>query len=741
MESNLESDVQAAKIVDLEGQVAAIGRSQAVIEFDLQGNILIANQNFLDALGYRLDEIQGKHHSLFVEPHYARSDAYRDFWSDLRQGRFASGEYKRLGKGGKEVWIRATYNPIFDRQGKPMKVVKYATDITAEKLKAADVAGQLAAIGKSQAVIEFDLDGTILGANQNFLSAMGYTLEEVQGRHHSLFVEPEYAASADYRAFWQRLRSGQFDSGVYKRRARGGKEIWIQASYNPILDANGVPFKVVKYATDVTAQKVQAADYSGQLEAIGKSQAVIEFELDGTIVTANQNFLDALGYRLEEIRGKHHRMFVEPGYARGEDYRRFWSDLAQGRYCSGEYLRIGKDGREVWIQAAYNPILDLNGRPFKVVKYATDITSQKKAQRETERLVAELQRVIESLASGDLTHTMGGSFEGAFALLKEQMNKTIDTLRSTVQGMEQASTAIRSAASDISEGNSNLNRRTQDQSSALEETASSLEEMTATVKQNAANATQAKQLAAGARELAEKGGQVVESAVTAMSAITESSKKVADIIGVIEQIAFQTNMLALNAAVEAARAGDQGRGFAVVAAEVRNLAQRSASAAKEIKGLIQDSREKVDQGAKLVNHSGETLAEIVRSVKKVSDVVGEISAASDEQATGIDQINAAVAQMDKSTQQNAAMVEEAAAAAETMSDQAVSLSELVGFFNVEAEAEPEPARAGNGRNGGRTTSKNRRPARVRRSPSVRPPAPSADDGFESWAPARTSPKA
>jgi methyl-accepting chemotaxis protein len=313
-------------------------------------------------------------------------------------------------------------------------------------------------------------------------------------------------------------------------------------------------------------------------------------------------------------------------------------------------------------------------------------------------------RAVEALAKGDLTSEVEGEFKGEFATLKDQLNGSMSTLRSLVAQINESAQAISTASSDISEGNANLNKRTQEQSSALEQTSASLEELTATVKQNAANATQANQLAAGAREAAEKGGQVVGAAVGAMTAITESSKKVADIIGVIEQIAFQTNMLALNAAVEAARAGDQGRGFAVVAAEVRNLAQRSAAAAKEIKGLIQDSAEKVDQGAKLVNRSGETLQEIVGSVKKVSDIVGEINAASDEQATGIDQINSAVTQMDKSTQQNAAMVEEAAAAAESMNEQARSLAELVTFFKVDdarapvakgpskAKPEREPAR-------------------------------------------------
>jgi methyl-accepting chemotaxis protein len=373
--------------------------------------------------------------------------------------------------------------------------------------------------------------------------------------------------------------------------------------------------------------------------------------------------------------------------AQSDGYREFWRRLNEGQYEAGEYKRIGKGGKEVWIQASYNPILDLNGKPFKVVKYASDITQQKQAY-------IQLTAAIEALSRGDLTVTMHGDFRGEHAALRDKMNATIGQLATLVSQINDAVSTIRSASSDIAEGNSNLNTRTQEQSSSLEETASSLEELTATVKQNANNANQANQLAAGARDAAEKGGQVVGTAIEAMSAITEASKKVADIIGVIEQIAFQTNMLALNAAVEAARAGDQGRGFAVVAAEVRTLAQRSASAAKEIKALIQDSQEKVEQGAKLVNRSGDTLHEIMGSVKKVSDIIGEIDTASDQQSSGIEQINSAVAQMDKNTQQNAAMVEEATAAAESMSEQARNMAELVRFFRVgESHSMAAPERA------------------------------------------------
>ncbi|MEM1104369.1 MAG: PAS domain-containing methyl-accepting chemotaxis protein, partial [Pseudomonadota bacterium] len=242
----------------------------------------------------------------------------------------------------------------------------------------ADVSGQIDAICKSQAVIHFKPDGTILWANDNFLAAMGYELHEIQGRHHRLFADPAYAKSEEYALFWRRLAEGEYQSAEYKRFAKDGREVWIQASYNPILDMNGDVFKVVKYATDVTDQKLRNAEFEGQIDAISKSQAVIHFDTSGVILWANDNFLNAMGYSLEEIKGRYHRMFAEPGYAESEDYEAFWRSLGEGQYKTGEFKRIGKDGREVWIQASYNPILDMNGTPIKVVKYASDITEEVK---------------------------------------------------------------------------------------------------------------------------------------------------------------------------------------------------------------------------------------------------------------------------------------------------------------------------------------------------------------------------
>ncbi len=584
-----------------------------------------------------------------------------------------------------------------------------------------DYKGQINAIRKSQAVIEFNLDGTIVNANENFLQTVGYTLDEIQGKHHRIFAEVDYANSSEYRLFWEKLNRGEYHSGEYKRIGKGGKEVWIQASYNPINDVNGVPCKVVKYATDVTADKLLSADFSGQIDAIGKSQAVIEFNMDGTIITANENFLNTVGYSLADIQGQHHSMFADSDYARSQEYRQFWEKLNRGEYDSGEYKRIGKGGKEVWIQASYNPIMDLNGKPFKVVKYATDITAQKDALIQIAQLIDavkhgdlgqridaehyegfvkqlsddinsmmdviseplhETSRIVKKLADGDLTDRASEAFEGEFAALSTSVNACVDNLSKMATQIRDGAASLSGSAGEIAKGNEDLSQRTEEQASSLEQTASSMEELTGTVKQTADNASEADQLANKAHAEAEKGGSVVTDAITAMSEINTSSKKIADIIGVIDEIAFQTNLLALNAAVEAARAGEQGRGFAVVASEVRNLAQRSAGAAKEIKTLINDSVQKVQEGSRLVDKSGETLTSIVTAVQKVSTIIAEISSASQEQSAGIDQINKAIVQMDEVTQQNAALVEQASAVSESMNDESNALAELMLFFKV-----------------------------------------------------------
>jgi methyl-accepting chemotaxis protein len=396
-----------------------------------------------------------------------------------------------------------------------------------------DLLGQIDAIHKSQAVIEFDLNGHILTANQNFLDTMGYALDEIQGHHHRMFIAPQERGSAQYAAFWERLGQGAHDSGRYRRIRKDGSDVWLQASYNPIFDKRGQPLKVIKYATDITEQQHRQADSEGQLAAISKVQAIIEFELDGTIVRANDLFLNAVGYRADEVLGRHHSMFVTADEARSTAYKDFWRRLRNGEHDTGQYMRLGKGGRQVWIEASYNPIFDAQGRPFKVVKFATDITKRFTAAQ---------------------------------------------TLQVAVQGLTE----------------------------------------------NAERARQANSLAQDASRVADTGGDTMREVVATMEAITGSSRRISEIIGVMDGIAFQTNILALNAAVEAARAGEHGKGFAVVASEVRNLAQSSAAAAKEIKALITTSVAQVEGGAVQVQSAGGTMEGIVASSRRVTEIMGQV---------------------------------------------------------------------------------------------------------------------
>ena len=669
------SDITAekTKAIEDDGKVSAMNRSQGIIEFDLNGNILHANDNFLNLTGYALSDVVGQHHSMFVDKEESSSGAYRAFWRKLGQGEFDSGEYLRVGNHGKRIWIQATYNPIFDVEGNPLKVIKFCSDITDSKLHAietqarmdsisttnciiefnadgkilacnelmqkslgyshADLAdqkesflmfdeektdsahyqiwndlregknlcgdfrykgvggkeiwlsgtrspvigfegqlikvvltlqditeskltrldseGKLGAIQRSQAVIEFDMQGKVLAANSNFLNLMGYSAEEILGRHHRLFVDPAYAATPHYQAFWESLGRGQFESGEYKRVAKGGREVWIQATYNPIYDPRGNLVKVVKFACDVTESKLKNSEFEAKVEAINLGQAVIEFDLDGHVLNANRNFLNAMGYTSREIIGQHHSIFCSLEYTQSEEYRDFWLKLNEGKFVSGRFHRVGKFNRDVWIQATYNPILDLNGNVTKVVKYAYDVTKE--------------------------------------VMLEQGINKKSREMR------ERVSTLVQSI-SDISD--------------------------------NSATATH---LAEKGLEAAKLGSRELKRSIAAIHAIQNSSSKVSEIVRVIGDIANQTNLLAFNAAIEAARAGQHGVGFSVVAAEVRKLAESSSSAAREIATLIEESVAQVEEGVEVSQNAAQSFDGILSSVAETGDSVKQITQSAEQQ--------------------------------------------------------------------------------------------------------------
>jgi len=411
-------------LFELSSRAQAINLVQAVADFDLDGRLLRANANFLNMMGYDLHEVVGQPHSLFCDAATMAAADYKTLWSKLKAGVFVEDEFKRIAKDGREVWIRASYNPLMDGDGKVFKIVEYAVEVTQTKLSAAEAQSKIAAIERAQAVIEFDLQGQVLRVNDAFLSVTGYSAEEVIGQHHSLFCDPDYVKSAEYKQFWSKLCRGEFESGEYKRFGQGRKEIWVQATYNPILDYNGKPVKIVKFVVDVTQAKQQAAAYEGKVNAISRAQAVIEFDLQGHILHANDHFLQLMGYKLPEVVGKHHRMFCDPAYAASEQYQEFWRKLDRGEYHSGEYRRFGKDGREVWIQSTYNPIMDVDGKPWRVVKYAHDITEAKLRNAEFEGTVNAIGRA-QAIIEFDLTGRILFANENFLNLTKYSLDELV----------------------------------------------------------------------------------------------------------------------------------------------------------------------------------------------------------------------------------------------------------------------------------------------------------------------------
>ncbi|MBV7377849.1 PAS domain S-box protein [Maritimibacter dapengensis] len=658
----------------------AVMAHMAVVWFAPDGEVLDANDVFCRLMGYEKAEIVGQNHKMLVGSDTTHSPEYRKFWDRLRNGEDISERVPRIAKEGHLVWLQASYVPMTSGSGAVTRIVKFATDVTEAVRNAAREKSKLAAISRSQAIIEFDLEGHVLDANENFLAATGYTLDEIRGKHHAIFVPDDIASKPSYRDFWTTLARGEPKAGAFRRKRKQGTEIWLQATYNPIIGARGVPVGVIKFAHDITQIKNRAIDHAGQIEALGRSQAVIEFEPNGTILTANENFLSAMGYEAHEIIGKHHRMFVDPTEAQSSDYAAFWEGLKSGAHRSDEFRRIGKGGRDVWIQATYNPITDDDGRVIKVVKFATDITARKLA-------VGAIAAAITRLANNDLSGRIDAPMPHEFEGLKVGFNSAIASLSQVVAGITDRSGMILSEVAQIAGAAQDLSARTEKQAAALEETAASLDQMASSVDHAAESADAATRTADETDESTRIGLEKAKRAAAAMTEIAESSEKVRQITNVIDDIAFQTNLLALNAGVEAARAGETGRGFAVVAAEVRQLAQRSSDSSREIADLINATSTQVQGGVTLVEDSREALVQIADSVAHIRMQVQGLAQSAKEQSQGLKEINAAANQLDQTTQQNVAMFEETTAATQSLKSVTEQLSASTRAFTFNA---PDP---------------------------------------------------
>lgn len=470
--------------------------------------------------------------------------------------------------------------------------------------KTTEEKGVLNAIESNYAVISFEPSGKIINANQNFLDALGYSKDEIISKHHRIFCEQNYTQSSLYTEFWNNLSNGISQIGEFKRIKKDGSSIWIQASYTPVKDKSGNTVRVVKFAQDITNQKIQTFEYESKLDAISKSQAVIEFSMDGTILKANNNFLNTLGYVESEIIGKKHSMFCEESYKNSSEYTQFWRKLNEGLFDSGEYLRIGKNNKQVWIQASYNPILDLNGNPYKVVKFATNITKRK-------NMIFDVQKTSSQFSS---------SVDNLFASAKSMAQGAAQTGAST----EQASVSI----DNVSQSSSDVTNK--------------VVTMLESINNVIHSSKKGKDIAIQAKDKSE----ITSNAITKLDL---ESEKIDDTIRVISQIAFQTNILSLNAAVEAATAGEAGKGFAVVAQEVRNLATRSDDAAKQItevvatiQGLVKESLDSVKEISEVMEEMSTISSTIYEEVEKQNIISKDVSSIMNETSTQIIEITKAM---------------------------------------------------------------------------------------------------
>ncbi|MBN3811538.1 methyl-accepting chemotaxis protein [Paraburkholderia sp. Ac-20347] len=557
------------------------------------------------------------------------------------------------------------------------------------QLELIELSAVTAALNRVQAVIEFDLQGIILHANENFLATVGYTLDEVRGKHHRMFCEPEYARSEPYRLFWERLGRGEFDRGEYRRLGRDGREIWINASYNPVFGEDGRPYKVIKFATDITAIKQQHAEYEGRQRAIDKAQAVIEFDTQGIVLQANQNFLDTLGYRLEEIQGKHHRMFCEEPYACSAEYIEFWAKLNRGEFDAGRYKRIGKGGRVVWIQATYNPIFDVNGRLYKVIKFANDVSAQveleesvKRRAESDQRKVETLLKVVRNAAAGDLTGKVEVNGDDPIDQLAAGIKSMMSDLSGVIGKVVESAGTFKDSSQDIAARADTVAGGAQLLGATVEEMNASIEELTASINSIADNSRGADQLAKDTQQEAERGAKAVGRSIESMELINRSSEDIGEIIKVIGEIASQTNLLAFNAAIEAARAGEHGLGFSVVADEVRKLAERSSQATKEISKLINESVKRVAQGSEISKQAGEAFERILSGVSRTTQAISEISCGADEQLIAAREVAAAIQQVAEETEKSAGACDTIARAAASLKGGAEGLDTTVARFVV-----------------------------------------------------------
>lgn len=551
--------------------VAAINATQAVIQFYLDGIIQTANDNFLQTMGYSLAEVVGKHHRIFVAPAEAQSTEYAQFWQRLRQGKPQTAEFKRKAKDGADVWIQASYTPIL-KSGKVERIIKFATDITQQVLERANLESQIRAIHRAQAVIEFTLDGIILEANQNFLALMGYSLAEITGKQHKIFVQPEEAQSQAYQQFWQSLRSGTSQTAEYKRITKSGKEVWIHATYNPITTPDGKVIKIVKFASDITEEVAKRAEFRLlSMVANETDNAVLITSPLREIQYVNRGFSNMTGYAIADVLGHTPRDFLVGPKTDQNTAQRIDAELSAPNAFYDEIEIHHRNGDALWISITSNPVFDKQGQHLGFIAIMADITKVKTAALESATRLAALS---------EAQLVLGWSLEGKLLDANDYLSKQSNI------NQQALNTAVQSWRSYLSE---------QQISAVLQRQSVRIELMLTVAGQSFCfDATfraicdpygnTCKVLCYGADITARLG--VAQKSEQVMQQLLQSGSSINQMVSTINAIADQTNLLALNAAIEAARAGDAGRGFSVVADEVRNLAAKAGSSASEINSVV-----------------------------------------------------------------------------------------------------------------------------------------------------------
>ena len=587
--------------------VAAIKRSQAVIEFTMDGVVLDANENFLKTLGYDITDIRGHDHSMFCDPLYVESEEYKQFWAKLRRGEYDAGEYRCVGKGGRDVYIVASYNPVMDQNGKPYKVIEFATNVTESR---AELQARTDIMNMTSIVSEANLRGDILSINEKFLEVSKYSKEELIGKPHNTTRHPDMPKEV-FKEMWATIGRGNMFRGIIKNRAKDGTPYYVDAVIAPILNERGRPKKYLGVRYDITATEIERQNMKGVIKAIDSSYAYIEFDTSGSVLSFNKNFQDVMGYAQEEFVGRHHRYLCDSVYANSTEYSQFWPELKAGKTKSGVFKRVTKAGKEVWLQAVYAPVSDEVDRVVKVIKIATDVTEQ--------------QNMIGAI------------------------NETASTLSSASAELTATATEMSKIAERTSQESQSAAVASEEVAAGVQTVATSMEEMVASIKEIGRSTTESAQMAKVTTAKVQESNAII-------TKLGASSQEIGDVIKVISSIAQQTNLLALNATIEAARAGEAGKGFAVVANEVKELAKQTAKATDDIThkiGAIQtDTKSAV-----------EAISGISQAVERLNGLSGVVAAAIEEQTATTNEISRVVIESKKGVESIASTVKTVSMAA------------------------------------------------------------------------------